>query len=77
MVVQRFRVIEGMADRLLTARDVAERLSISTATVYKLVAAGAIPCLRVSNAIRFRAADLRTYVERIAPPGGSGPMGGG
>jgi excisionase family DNA binding protein len=37
----------------LAVRQVAEMLSISTATVYALVKRGAIPHVRVSNAIRF------------------------
>ena len=45
--------------RLLTVREVASLLSVSTATVYKLVTAKTLPFLRVSNAIRFDARDLQ------------------
>ena len=35
--------------RLLTVREVAERLRLSRATVYRLVAEGALPSIRVSS----------------------------
>ena len=37
---------------LLTVREVAARLRVSRATVYRLVQDGALPVLRVSNSIR-------------------------
>jgi excisionase family DNA binding protein len=48
--------------RLLTVREVADRLRISRATVYRLVAAGRIPAVRVSSgAIRVH----QTVVARL------------
>jgi excisionase family DNA binding protein len=45
--------------RLLTIREVADRLRVSRATVYRLVAEGRIPAVRVSSgAIRVREAGL-------------------
>jgi excisionase family DNA binding protein len=43
----------GGADCLLTVADVARALRLSKATVYKLVAEGKLPHVRIGNAIRF------------------------
>jgi excisionase family DNA binding protein len=45
-------VVRGEVRQLLTVREVAARLRVSRATVYRLVQAGALPVLRVSNSIR-------------------------
>ena len=45
-------VVHDAVGRLLTAREVADRLRVSRATVYRLVQAGALPVLRISNSIR-------------------------
>jgi excisionase family DNA binding protein len=58
------RVVDGSRGHLLTVRVVAGRLGVSTATVYKLVARGDIPHIRVSNAIRVAPADLDAFVAR-------------
>ena len=49
---------------LLTVREVAEVLKISTATVYALVKRGDLAHVRVSNAIRVTAMALEHYVAR-------------
>ena len=49
-------------ERLLTVREVAAALQVSTATIYELVGRGELPHVRVSNAIRVRAADLAAFV---------------
>ena len=51
-------VVRGEVRQLLTVREVAARLRVSRATVYRLVQAGALPVLRVSNSIRIPAAAL-------------------
>ena len=48
--------------RLLTVREVAERLAVCTATVYALVERGEIRHLRISNAIRVHPDDLEAFV---------------
>jgi len=48
--------------RLLTVRDVAERLAVCTATVYALIERGEIRHLRVSNAIRIHPDDLEAFI---------------
>jgi excisionase family DNA binding protein len=54
----------GGRDHLLTVRAAAARLGVSTATVYKLVARGDLPHIRVSNAIRLNPADLASYLDQ-------------
>lgn len=56
-----------MIQRLLTVADVAERLSISTATAYELVKHGKLTCYRIGaarGAIRVREEDLAEYLQR-------------
>jgi len=48
----------------LTVREVAALLCVSTASVYKLCAAGDLPHVRVLGAIRIASADLAAFVER-------------
>jgi excisionase family DNA binding protein len=52
------RAVDGGRDRLLTVRQVAERLGVGTATVYALVTRGELAHVRMSNAIRVAQADL-------------------
>jgi excisionase family DNA binding protein len=48
---------------LLTVAEVAQLLRFRPVTVYRLVARGALPALRVSNAIRIRREDLEVYIR--------------
>ncbi|HET9552665.1 MAG TPA: helix-turn-helix domain-containing protein [Anaeromyxobacteraceae bacterium] len=45
-------VVQDFQGPLLTVREVAARLRVSRATVYRLVKRGTLPVVRVSNAIR-------------------------
>jgi excisionase family DNA binding protein len=56
------RVVEGGAGRLLTVREAAERLAVSTFTVYGLCDRGEIPHVRISNAIRIAPANLTAFL---------------
>jgi excisionase family DNA binding protein len=58
------RVVDGGEGHLLTVRAVAARLGVSTATVYKIVAQGDLPHVRLSNAIRVTPADLDAFLVR-------------
>jgi excisionase family DNA binding protein len=58
------RAKSGSEMRLLTVREVAAQLRVCSATVYKLVAAGRLPHVRVLNAVRVSADDLAQYVAR-------------
>ncbi len=54
--------IQGRATDLLTVRDVAARLNVSTAMVYKLCDRGELPHVRISNPIRIAPADLADFI---------------
>jgi excisionase family DNA binding protein len=47
--------------RLFTVGETAERLKVSRATVYKLVAKGLLPHVRVASAIRIRSDELTRF----------------
>jgi len=49
---------------LLTVRDVAQRLGLSEATVYKLVDRGELAHVRVSNLIRVERRAIDAFVDR-------------
>ena len=58
------RKSEGVVDavRLLTVREVAERLAVCTAMVYALCERGELRHLRISNAIRVHPDDLEAFI---------------
>ena len=58
----RLRAIDGGRDNLLSVRQVAARLSVSTATVYALCALRELPHVRVLNAIRVAPLDLEAFI---------------
>jgi len=60
----RLRALPEAPERLLTVREVAERLGVCTATVYGLCERGELSHVRVSNAIRIRPSDLNAFLER-------------
>lgn len=60
--------------RLLTVREVADAMRVSTMTVYRLIRAGQIPAIRVGKHFRIREADLDQYLEvRMVRGGGAWP----
>ncbi len=62
-VLPDLRLVDGGRDRLLSVRQVAERLGMSTATIYSLVEREELAHVRVSNAIRVRPVDLDAFIE--------------
>ena len=48
---------------LLTAEDVARRLSLGRATVYLMMASGELPTLRKGRAVRVPAGALEAWIE--------------
>jgi len=53
----------GAGEALLSVRDVAARLGVCTATVYRLAGEGRLAHVRVLNAIRVAPRDLAAFVE--------------
>jgi excisionase family DNA binding protein len=52
------------ADALLTVKEAALRLKVSTATVYALCESGRLPYVRIStHSIRIAESDLKGYVS--------------
>ena len=56
------RALDGGRDRLLSVRQVADRLGVCTATVYTLCERNELAHVRVLNAIRVAPADLARFV---------------
>ena len=52
-------------ERLLTVREVAVALRVSSMTVYRLIRAGEIRALRVGHSYRIRESDVDAYLEEV------------
>jgi len=50
-------------ERLLTVREVAEVMRVSTMTVYRLIRGGALPAIRVGKHFRIRERDLDGFFD--------------
>ncbi len=57
------RHVAATKSALLTVRDVAMRLGVCRATVYKLCERGELPHVRVLNSIRVTPADLAAFIQ--------------
>ncbi len=55
------RSLEG--DLLLTVREVAATMRVSTMTVYRLIKSGQLPAIRVGKNYRIRESDVDTYLS--------------
>ena len=52
-----------VAERLLTVREVAARLGVSTRQIWKLTGSGQIPAsLRLAGSVRWRASDIAAFI---------------
>jgi len=61
---------------LITARDVAKRLRVSLPYIYKIAAAGRLPCIRIpcpgegqkkeQTLVRFKPEDVDEFIEKHA-----------
>jgi excisionase family DNA binding protein len=56
-------VLQGFGEHLLTVREVADRLRVSTATVYTLCQSGELPSIRVVNSIRVSERMLQAFLS--------------
>ena len=52
-------------ERLLTVREVAVALRVSTMTVYRLIRGGELRALRVGHSYRIRESDVDAYLEEV------------
>ncbi|MGQ0504542.1 MAG: helix-turn-helix domain-containing protein [Myxococcaceae bacterium] len=60
------------ADQLLTVKQVAERWSVCTATVYALIEAGRLGSIRIQRSIRIPSDDVRLFeLDEIETPAGT------
>jgi excisionase family DNA binding protein len=55
------RSFEG--DLLLTVREVAATMRVSTMTVYRLIKSGELPAIRVGKNYRIRESDVNRYLS--------------
>ena len=55
---------------LLTVREVADSMRVSTMTVYRLIRSGALPAIRVGKHFRIRENELNAYLESQIVRGG-------
>lgn len=63
---------------LLTAREVAEVMRVSTMTVYRLIKAGDLAAIRVGKHLRIRQRDVAAYLDaRVVSVPGTGRREGG
>ncbi len=53
---------QKVGGRLLTVSEVAARLSLCRATVYRLCKEGGLPCVRILNAVRIPAEELQCLI---------------
>lgn len=60
------------AESLWTVHDVAKFLNLAVGSVYHLVSANKIPCIRLSaRCLRFWPSEIRAWVESKTQKGGS------
>lgn len=62
-------ITEAFEGRLLTVRETADHLRISTRTLYSLTAYGDLPAVRIGRSVRYRPQDVAAYCERLAQGG--------
>lgn len=58
-----------MTERLLDAREVAERLGVPETWVRESARSGAMPCVRLGRYVRFDLADVEAWIEECKRPG--------
>ena len=59
-------------EKLLTVKEVAERLCIAPASVYHWLSQRRLPCVRLSaRCVRFRQKDLEALIEQLSVSDGT------
>lgn len=65
-----------MIERLLTARELADMLGFSAATIVDWTEAGELPAFKIGGRFRFRASEVETWLEqRRTAPSRTDPVG--
>lgn len=54
---------EGEVNELLTVAEVADRLRVSTMTVYRLIQRDELPALRIGRSYRIESSELEAYLS--------------
>jgi excisionase family DNA binding protein len=69
-------VIGGMAEQLLTARELGQLLSFSAATIVDWSEAGKLPAFKIGGRLRFRLSEVEAWLEqrRLKGPGVGGEV---
>jgi len=55
--------LKGQSLRLLSLREVCQRLGADRASIYQLLINGELPCYKLEDDIKIRQADLEEYME--------------
>jgi excisionase family DNA binding protein len=55
-------------DRLLTVRDVQDRLSVSRSMAWKLVYSGQLPYVKIGRCVRVRESDVAALIGKCRSP---------
>jgi excisionase family DNA binding protein len=55
---------EKLPSRLLTGKDVAYLLKISSSQAYKIMRRGELPAVHIGKSIRVKPEDLETFIEQ-------------
>ena len=63
--MRRMKYLSDQEPLLLRIDDAAQRLSISRATMYRLIQRGEMPIVRIGSAVRVRAIELDLWVAGI------------
>jgi excisionase family DNA binding protein len=58
-------------DQFYTVKTLAEKLSVKPLTIYRLIANGKLPAMKIGRSIRFDPADIDAFLQtvRIKPEG--------
>jgi excisionase family DNA binding protein len=63
------KLVAAVSHHLLTPEQVAEMLAVSKRQVYRLAAIGELRHVRMGKLVRFREADIASYVENSLSDG--------
>jgi excisionase family DNA binding protein len=69
-------MIKPMINKLLRGEEVGQVLSLSKAFVYRLIADGRIPAVRMGRSVRVRPEDLDRFIRESVTQGNNRSFGG-